>query len=328
VDEREDFKQSVLDFLKAKFPSDIWKFDGNIVRSRESNIHRLTNPNTGQKLAVKAFHKSTNIGTAQIQYDALLQYQTQMTPDNCANRVPKVYHFNEEYRYVVMEWLAGRELHTYLWRAIGNPKSQQKLAEKTGAWLRAFHDASGPTMETIEASQITERLNRRISKHAANSPVLDDPLFKEVKNKLDGRLEVLGKTKAKVAVTHDDFTPTNLMIQDDQIVGFDIWALYRKPVISDLARMIVYLSIAYPPLFGTKSYSLRHTCMAFLRGYDRDLNLLKDGSLLNLSVTTELLRRWIVIEARKPNLVGQVVKNYQLYIIRNLVLGLRNTNEI
>jgi len=328
VDEREDFKQSVLDFLKAEFPSDVWKFDGHMVCSRESNIHRLADPNTGQKLAVKAFHRSTNIGTAQIQYDALLKYQASMTADAGTNRVPRVYHFNEEYRYVVMEWLTGRELHTYLWWAIGNPKRQRKLTEKAGAWLRAFHDASGVTIETIDALQITDRLNRRISKQAANSPVLDDPVFNKAKDTLDERLRAIGKINTRLAVTHDDFTPTNLIIQNDQIIGFDIWALDRKLIISDLARMIVYLSIAYPPLIQPTPYSRRSTCVAFLKGYDRDLNLVEEGSLLNLSVTAEILRRWTVIEARRPNLVGRVVKNYQLYVIKNLLLGLQNTNEI
>lgn len=131
------------------------------------------------------------------------------------------------------------------------------------------------------------------------------------------------KVIATQATLHGDFTPYNFIISANGAMGVDIWATTEKPILFDLSRMLVYLSIAYPlltlskPVFD-KTGKLNTTIAPLVKGYGQD-HIDSLSLHFKVALLSEYLRRWLVIDKRCPTTISLLTDKYQiLQIKRNI----------
>lgn len=300
------------------------------VRSRECNIYRIDIANSNVSLAIKHYHTSANPAAPQLQFDALTRYQQTMTQRESTFRVPVVYMFDNSNRVLVMEWFSGLSLHSHLWKCCYSQPKRNLVIQRTGQWLRAFHEASSIFSAPFHPTKYLEILEERIALYHQTSygfPHLD-PLFTQALITLKKQISARASSNCLYAAAHGDFTPANILLDENTIFGLDIWATERKPIFVDLSRMAVYLTIAYPSL--TDFFNHKHTgCVhpnvfALLKGYNLNLSR-NDITHFHLSMLSEYMRRWLVIDNRpltlnrvfnKPFLISRIKHHIRCLISR------------
>lgn len=139
---------------------------------------------------------------------------------------------------------------------------------------------------------------------------------------LQQTISVQPKTEGPCAIQHGDFTPFNLLLNDDKTCGLDIWATQRKSVDVDLARMVTYLTVAYPLLTRGSVYSekgkLQELLDPLFHGYGLD-RVNPTSTQFKISLLAEYLRRWWVISCRPHTIKGAVTDRYLLRQIEKQV---------
>ncbi|MBN2427414.1 MAG: phosphotransferase [Deltaproteobacteria bacterium] len=307
-----------------------WLLTGPVIRSRECDIYRATSSTSGLTLAVKHFTATGNPKAALQQYNALQNYQKTMAETETSCRVPTIFGYDTEHRFLVMEWVAGRSLHRLLWTPLLRNEQVETALHRTGHWLRCFHKASNISSSPVVFAHYQEIVEQRVVRSLGGAQPVGSAFqgFGEAYNVLRDLLSCLPPTDAPHAVLHGDFTPFNLLLGNDQTTGFDIWAQVRKPVQVDLARMVTYLTIAYPLLTQQPVYDdpnrFAKRLLPLLEGYGQDL--VQPASLhFRLCLLTEYLRRWLVIGSRPRSLKGIVTNTYLIAQVKKQVQTLIST---
>jgi tRNA A-37 threonylcarbamoyl transferase component Bud32 len=306
-------------------PKANWQIKGPVIFSRECDIYQAYNASMTQALAIKHYKQGTKPQAIKTQFDALNTYQSEMASQTQTFRVPKVFLYDDQNALIIMEWLVGKRLHDHLWRSALRPKRFLAFVANSGKWLGMFHNQSKPFMQDFNTCHLVHMLDKRIEKYNPNAPALKDPLFSEAYEFLKTHCSNLGTIKVPFASLHGDFTPTNLIIQDDQYIGIDLWAKEDLPVYQDFARMCVYLTIAYPTIVETNIFNpnngLGHSLQKFSNGYKEITRLEIKNDILMLFILTELLRRWLVISDRKSNsfFSKSLIRPYQIGRIKRQI---------
>lgn len=325
---RKELNQLISNFLQPYFDSNSWNLTPSyIIKSRECHIYKVDNKYSNHSLAIKHYHRNLNPLSPQIQFDAFEYFQDSMTKNHSIYRVPKVYHFDSHNYVVVMEWLNGTTLHALLWKYLLDYQKREHAIYEAGKWLNAFHQASCISYTTSPMNVFIDTVDQRI---AFNYKLLDQPcpasnLFAKGYNSLQKYISENKDITCMHATGHGDFTPSNVLFAKSFVYGIDIWAKERRPVIIDLARMAVYLTIAHPSLLSFASHSnnvVEHPHVkVLLDGYGRDI--LKDKpNHFHIALLSEYLRRWIVIEKRPITLKRIFNKPYFLSRIKSQVQSL------
>lgn len=316
------FHKNILETLNRIEPSNDWILLGPVIRARESDIYQATSKTSQLLLAVKHYNLSTNKNAVQQQYNALQKYQGTMTGQDNSLHVPRVYTFDQEQRLLIMEWVKGKSLHQKLWTTPEFLFTKKNTLALCGQWLRTFHAASYFNKKKVILDNylkgIKKELSKRESKNCRLTSLHQD--FTSAYNFLNKAVQQCPEPIDLHAIAHGDFTPYNLILDTRTAVGVDIWASTEKPVLVDLSRMIVYLTIAYPliifrkPVFE-KSGKLNSIIASLIEGYDHDL--IDPRSIhFKIALLSEYLRRWLIIEERIPTAVSLFTDKFQIMQIK------------
>ena len=306
-----------------------WQLIGPVVKSRECNIYRAYAIKSDRTLAVKQYLPHINLAAPQQQFDAFQRYQHPMALKDAELKVPQVFFYDRKNQLLLMEWVAGKSLHHCFWiPSIQNKRNQDSL-KKTGEWLRLFHETSViNTCElnfTRELKVVENRITQYSENHLSSNPNFQ--FFLRSYAILKQAISNLPPTNVPHAIAHGDFTPSNMLLDHERIVGLDIWASARKPIYVDLARMIVYLTIAYPlitrQLIYNDSGKIQKKIALLLKGYGKDI-VDPSSSIFKLFLFLEYLRRWLAIKNRPRSIKGSVTDRYQLSQIKKQIQAVLN----
>lgn len=308
-------------------PETNWQLSGPVIRSRECNIYRAVSITSGRNIAAKLYAPQTQPAASQQQFSALQKYQTAMTAPEELFRVPQVFPHNRNQRILLMEWIPGWTLHKHLWTPRVPSQKSMLLLKKTGQWLRRFHDVAAIENKTVKYCDYLKGIDKQLALSALK-PFQQKTLelfFPRAYATLKQCLDELPPLEAPHARLHGDFTPFNLLIDKTRIIGLDIWATQRKPINVDLARMVTYLTIAYPlfthHLINSSTGKLHARLTPLFEGYGRDL-IDPDSSHFKISLLSEYLRRGVVITSRPLTVKSFLTNRYQLRQIKKHVLSL------
>ncbi|UTW54503.1 phosphotransferase [Kordiimonas sp. SCSIO 12610] len=294
-----------------------WDIEGPVIRSRECDIYKATNPISKMELALKQYKSSANQNAVKEQFDALVLYQDSMTGAGCLHRVPKVYSCTPKSNIMVMEWLHGQELHSYLWKNLWNTAELKRLIALSAKWLGTFHQNSSITSQTYETNTLLKTIEKRVNKYNSTAQILSNNHFQSALATLKRYVKNTPSISTPITTSHNDFTPTNIILDGKQAYGIDIWAKKNTPIYNDIARIAVYLTVAYPIRMNTnivtKALQSGTALQIMAESYTAQTNVQLDQKILLLFIYTELLRRWIVISDRKTSgkLIPTLVKVYQ-----------------
>jgi hypothetical protein len=290
----------MLDKLHEINASSDWRIVGPKIKSRECDIYQACS-SCGTLLAVKHYSRQTEQAAAN-QHSALQKYYPAMNKNTADLLVPKVYFFHKESRILLMEWISGRSLHSHLWRPLTSPQQRRTYLAKTGAWLRAFHNASTMVSCQTSGNDLQESVDKQKAK-STNDQLVNNS--NRLYSHAYARIQKFSKESEQFTVQqahpHGDFTPANLLLSNNLTFGVDIWNHALRPIDIDMARMTVYLTIAYPllnrhPLFDHKK-KLQPNLLPLFDGYGTDV-LDPHSTYFKMALLTEYLRRWMVIKQR------------------------------
>jgi thiamine kinase-like enzyme len=302
-----------------------WYIEGPVILSRECDIYKAYNSANKTYYAVKQYKPETNAHAITAQYNALLSYQGSMTLPSTTNRIPKIFLCDENNRLIIMEWLNGKRLHDCLWRYALNKSKFLELVFLSGVWISEFHNQKSLTPAYVSDANLIEQLEKRINRYNSTSSVLWEAKFKNAYSTLQTWEKKLASKEIFLGTLHNDYTPTNLIVDEKLLTGIDIWAKPNLPCYTDLARMSVYLLIAYPTIMNTniinKKLGITPIIKKLIDGYQHKHTAPIDTKILMLFIFAELLRRWVVIADRQSFISKPktYTKFYQLHRIRKQV---------
>ena len=143
----------------------------------------------------------------------------------------------------------------------------EALCEEAGRWLSWIHHRSRKAVQLADhADALIHGLHAKLEQGIGLGldATFMNPLLKMAK----GLLTTYGHEGFPVVMTHNDFTPENLLVNDNGILVLDYQAVdMAGTAYSDVALFTTYLeTFAKYPLFGARQLTLLK--QAFLRGYD------------------------------------------------------------
>lgn len=321
--------QTITKKLNEIAGSATWQVNGPVIKSRECHIYRGISSSANLDLAIKHYNPQTKLASAHQQFNALKLYQASMAEYGTKDKIPRVYCYDKENRLLVMEWVTGKTLHHHLWNPVTSDRQHSNSINKTGRWLRTFHEAGSIDTRPVDLNIYTKDIDKLIAQYPANAKGHSHhPLFTLAYNNLKSSASNLSSAKAPHAVSHGDFTPFNILLNGDQRIGIDLWAARLKPVQVDLARMIVYLTIAYPLVNRIPIYkpcnNIQGKIIPLVGGYGTDI-INPTNLHFKIFLLSEYLRRWLVISNRTSSVISSVTKKYQIFNIKRQLQAILQT---
>lgn len=313
------------DALLAKFsgaletlePEGRWSLKGPVGKGRKCDIYQVINDITATRLALKLYDQThASAAAPHIQFRAL---QRCAKAPGATVRSPQPLAFLPEERAVLMTWHEAPMLLHVLWRNILTPQHRLELISQAGIWLRSFHDLSCISIEPFDGTKLLEKLEGRIENNPAMRMTLEENQECKTAFAAFSKLAVQARYDAPHALLHGDFTPSNLLVDDDGVVGIDMWGARHAPVYEDAARMLTYLAITSP--FSLASMPLHKDgalMQAFAGGYGRDMLDMHSGAW-SLTLLYQQLRRWLVYRQRSEQKPASPIFAWQLNRAQKLV---------
>lgn len=301
-----------------------WQIAGPKIKSRECDIYQASSAQAKIKLAVKCYRQHTNQVAAKQQFDALQKCYSGLV-DQCDNfRVPEPFHCDTEHRILLMEWITGKSLHFYLWNPLSYPNQLQSLLRKAGRWLRLFHNLSLKEAQQSASSSFLKGISKQKKAYQENrdNNASCDNVFNHAYGLLQQIISLQPHFHGPHALPHGDFTPANLILSNTQTSALDLWGSTNRPIHIDMARMVTYLTIAYPlltqrPLFDTQG-KIQQKLFPLFTSYGTDV-LDPSAHNFKIALLSEYLRRWLVISHRKFSYKGMVTDSFQILQIKKQV---------
>lgn len=262
-----------------------WRKVGAVMAVREAYIYRVAVPELPTDLAVKLFrHRySQQRQKAQAAFEQLQESYSRCTRHWA---VPRPYTVVPKHAAIVVEWVEGLRLSELLRRQ--NENARAGYIHRAGEWLRWFHEGAeihiGPYAPIWALTRI-RRLRTMLTGKEAR--LVDRHL--EILERASGHFSTLQLPYARL---HADFTPLNLLMEEERVIGIDFAKSDHGPVSRDVCRFLVYADIYQ--FWLTRASSLRrYGCRrsdyeAFMQGYG--LLSLRESEFLYLQYT-EITRR-------------------------------------
>ncbi len=141
------------------------------------------------------------------------------------------------------------------------------LCEEAGRWLSWIHRRSSKGVQPADhADALIHALHAKLEQGIGLG--LDATFTNRLLKMAKGLLTTYGREGFPVVMTHNDFTPENILVNDKSILVLDYQAVdMAGTAYSDVALFTTYLeTFAKYPLFSARHLELLK--QAFLRGYD------------------------------------------------------------
>ena len=150
------------------------------------------------------------------------------------NRAINVLYVNPEIGLLILSQTTGLSLR----HAIkAKPEERLHLVQRAAEWLRAYSDPSrksGPFPETRFTSRLPQIIDQKLDRKYQG-------LWTEVRDAMAG-FETGGA--CILAQTHGDFHPSNIVIDQNYVTGFDLGGSHFMVLAKDVSRFLVALQIS------------------------------------------------------------------------------------
>lgn len=291
-----DQVQNILDIFQDELagfaPAETWQVKGPVGNSRKCDIYILSSSRTNRKLAVKIYRPGVVSAQApKAQYEALTHAHNVLA-------CPKPYGFHAETGATLMEWVEAPRLVNTLWKKTLASRQRLHLVEQVGTWLRTFHTLSEPKLTPIDVRKLQTKLRAQFGKHETAAAFLHNtPAFTTALKTFE-QMELGAGNQMPHVFLHGDFTPSNLLVKDFDIIGIDIWSARNGPIYEDIARMLAYLAVISPfALAGRPLHPENRLLKAFQKGYGADW-FQPATQAWQVVLLYQQLRRWLVYQDR------------------------------
>jgi len=218
-----------------------WHIEGPVIRARRSEIYRASHPNIQPILCVK-YSKAgeRNAKSLKQEYSNLQKFSKAMVETNF--KVPRPVVCLPDANILVLEWVNGKSVKFELNRTFRKYTSRQILLKKAAHWLKEFHLKGGIKSEIFDPQTLANQINLYRVNNPISFPSVDITVKKACETYYR-ETEQTAATKELFSFAHRDFTPGNIIVCDDAVMGIDMTKNTRRPVVEDLTRFLVDLNV-------------------------------------------------------------------------------------
>lgn len=283
--------------LAERFPDAPWHPQPEAPLARKSRVFPFRQAGGTREALLRVYAQPR----AARQQAAALRHGQPLRTEAGPFSVPELYAVFETESALLVERIPDPQLEQFLVRAAAAPGRHGMALRRVGAWLRRFHALGGIETGRFDADRYRALLEARILRaESARLRILSEPLWRGARAWWEGAIGTLDSAPLPVALTHGDFTSTNILVGPERVTGIDLWAEERAPVAEDLARMFVYLAMGDPfPLrarLGAFPLERRRAERELLGGYGEDLRPPRE--VWRVLVGFEAMARWLAIGER------------------------------
>ncbi len=153
-----------------------------------------------------------------------------------ANKVVEPIHFDAKTGLTVIAYVPGTPMMTHLRRLPKDMRAQTYV--RTAGWLQTY---LAPTLTTqpVNAKRWLSKAKEAVAKQPHEK-------LREVELRVFRKMRHLSKqidnTPWPVAITHSDFHPNNLIVDESTLTGIDCGGSGTAPVAKDLARSLTHMA--------------------------------------------------------------------------------------
>jgi hypothetical protein len=283
--------------LGNRFPGSRWLPMPEAAPARKSRVFPFRSEDGGGHALLRVYAQPR----AAAQQTAALRHGQTLRAMSGPFSVPELYAAFDAESALLVERVPHLQLEQFLVRAAAAPARHRAALRLVGNWLRHFHALGRIEDGRFSAERYRALLEARIQRASAAGPgLLSEPLWHRAQAWWNNALDALDGVPLPIALTHGDFTSTNILVGPGRITGIDLWAEERAPVAEDLARMFVYLAMGDP--FPLRARALPHplerrrAAQELLAGYGEDMRPAQD--VFHALVGFEAMARWLAIGER------------------------------
>lgn len=222
-------------------PSD-WVVEGPVIKTRRSDIYRASHPDFPSALCVKYSKPGERTNKSLLQEFKNLTTYSSIMAENPVYGVPKPVACLPEQGLLALEWIDGTSVKAQLASGPKAPQSRHILLTQAARWLKEFHRVGGAELILFEPQMLADQIDLYLKK----KQILFEPCKKvAIKACRDFRRETerLPASQELYSFAHRDFTPGNVVITGDKVMGIDITKNEHQPVYEDMTRFFADLTV-------------------------------------------------------------------------------------
>lgn len=199
-------------------------------------------------------------------------------------KVPKPVFLSKEHRALGMEFIDAPMSSSLLKKAFFDRSATEEIIRKSARWLKWYHSNARPALEPFRSVRYTRKMAKTVERIERMNPeaIRGNATLRHYIAAADEVATALDGTLVEHAGVHGDFTPYNLFICGDQVIGFDFQGAGRFPISHDICRYLLYLSFTRMlPVSGAElsRYGCRQEHFSlFMDAYGANADLMGDPS--------------------------------------------------
>ena len=303
-----------------------WKITKKI-SARECDIFKAQSSTYPYAIAIKAYHNKKS-RLAILQYNTLDYLSSTLNTDLHEYYVPNTFGNLPEESIFMMEWVDSPPLEKRLWGRFYSKTKVQSDLYRSFSWLKEFHSLANPGNHTVSVHRYKSllshylKINTQLSSHSTFSKGIT--IFNKLLDSYQG-------FKVPHADRHGDFTPSNILIDDNRVISIDMIGNQNLPVANDIALLFSYVAIEYPCMLTQSDFRLPPEEWPLLKLILEAYRYPKDPKQIQFFLFVflyELLRRWLIINDRNKNKRTTLLDRWRLrnteMIVRNLCIILED----
>jgi len=319
-----DIQHQISLELKKQTNISNWFITGPKIKARECVIYKATNNPVTHTIAIKIYNNKINNKLWLTQYDALVRASKTLNTSLHEYFVPNVFGSLSEEGIFMMEWINAPSLSKRLWGHFYSISHMHNDLRRSYSWLKEFHKLSTPKEQKINIVRYKKILQKHQDIYDEKS-LLNNPIFKNGKKSFDRLILEFRGVNTPHAEMHGDFTPSNILINDNRVTSIDMFHNRVLPIANDIALLLSYISVEYPNILTRSDFKHPPLEWPILKlifdayGYPKDPKQIRFFLLVFLY---ELLRRWLIINHRNNERYTPLLDRWRLrnteMIVKNL----------
>lgn len=310
-----------------------WKITGSAIEARECAVYKSISSDYHHAIAIKIY-RNIQKNTSEQQYEVLKRFSQLVNAQDNECFLPEVFGRLPEHGVILMEWIESPALERRLWRYFYSKQHVQSDISRTFKWLNSFHQLADPEKKSVDIDMYKHSLNQSIKKHDLDKSLSNNSVFQTAKKCFTKIVEHHKNFKTNHAKLHGDFTPSNILIDNNRVTAIDLFGSNLLPIENDLSLQFSYIAIEYPNMLTRSDFKLTPDQWPLLRVVLDAYDYPKDPKQLSFFLFVflyQLLRRWTVIHYRNrskrtPFLDRRRLRNTEM-IVENLCISLENLDK-
>lgn len=150
-------------------------------------------------------------------------------------RVSEPLFLSAKHGLLAVEHLPGTPLLQLLWKA--SPQDRAAWLDPAAQWLRHYTESSESWQAAGHAGWL-QRAARGVAKQPFKAL---QSLETEILRQLERLAKHIDGVEWRVAISHGDFHPNNLIAQECTLTGIDTGGSARMPIYKDIARFLMHM---------------------------------------------------------------------------------------